>query len=416
MMMEVIIITLQFKHILSVVVHMTSNQLIETLMLKLEGCFFVDDEIVNQKIYETLLDTNTFGKLTLAVKDKLATEAFNAIRRFDLLQPFLEDQAISEIMVNGTEAIFVERSGVLIKTEQAFETEERLLSVIHRIVSTVNRTVNTSSPIVDARLLDGSRVNVVLPPIAVDGPVLTIRKFTLDTLGFEEFCTADYITQEALDYLRQMVEAKNNIFISGGTGTGKTTFLNILSQLIHKSDRVITIEDSCELNLAHVQNWVRLETRNPNNEGQGQITIRQLIRTALRMRPDRIIVGEVRGPEALDMLQAMNTGHDGSMSTGHANSIEDALTRLEAMIYSDTQMPMETIRKMILSGLDVIIHLVRMRDGSRRIQEIAVLEECSEAIYTCNSVFNLREVGGENNKISWKLTRTISNLDDRMYT
>ncbi|MGI6050572.1 MAG: CpaF family protein, partial [Acetivibrionales bacterium] len=296
---------------------------------------------------------------------------FNQMRRNDVLEPLIKDPDITEIMVNGPDKIFVERNGVIEETEIVFESPERLDDLIQNMVARVNRSVNEANPVVDARLEDGSRVNVVLSPIALNGPLITIRKFPENPMTIEDLIRYESITPEVASFLEKLVKAKYNIFICGGTGSGKTSFLNALSSLIPKDERIITIEDSAELQLHSIKNIARMETRNANTEGKGEIGINALIKTSLRMRPERVIVGEVRGKEALDMLQAMNTGHDGSMSTGHANSTRDMLSRLETMVLMAAPIPLEAIKKQIASAIDIIIFLSRLRDHSRRVLEIS---------------------------------------------
>lgn len=303
---------------------------------------------------------------------------FYSLRGLDVLQPLLNDPEVTEIMVNRFDRIFIEKQGELQAYPMSFESSEKLEDIIQLIVGQVNRAVNEASPVVDARLLDGSRVNVVLPPLALDGPALTIRKFPEQPLQAADLLQMKTWDSEVQELLKQLVAAKYNIFISGGTGSGKTTLLSVLAQFIPQDERMITIEDSAELQLSHFPNLVRMETRNANTEGKGEVPIRQLIRTALRMRPSRIIVGEVRGAEALDMLQAMNTGHDGSLSTGHSNSAHDMLSRLETMVMSTAAFPLEVVRQQIASAIDIIIHISRLRDRTRRIVEIAELDGCRE--------------------------------------
>lgn len=314
-------------------------------------------------------------RLGITIKDRirLQEQVFNSLRKMDILQELIEDEAVTEIMVNGPENIFYEKNGSLYRFSGSFSSEEKMHDIIQQIVGRHNRVVNQASPIVDTRLADGSRVNIVLTPISIDGSAISIRKFPKDPFTLEQLVEINSLTSEVADFLRLLVRAKYNIFISGGTGSGKTTFLNALSQSISPEERIITIEDSAELQLNSAMNLVRLETRNTNSEGVKAIPIRELIRTALRMRPDRIIVGECRGEEALDMLTAMNTGHDGSLSTGHANSCRDMLSRLETMVIMAKDLPIEAIRKQIASGVDIIIQLGRLRDKSRRVLEIAEL-------------------------------------------
>ncbi len=328
------------------------------------------DEEVEEIIEEVLLESNDLTTLTVRQRRNLQKEIFDSLRRLDILQAFVEDHNVTEIMINGKDRIFVEEDGRLRELEEHFESQEKLRDVIQQIVAGCNRVVNEASPIVDARLADGSRVNVVMDPVALGGPIVTIRRFPEHPFTMEGLLRNGSITQEAADFLKKLVRAKYNIFISGGTGSGKTTFLNVLSGFIPGDERIITIEDSAELQIQGIRNLVRLETRNSNVEGCGEITIRDLIRASLRMRPDRIVVGEVRGAEALDMLQCLNTGHDGSLSTGHANSSRDMLLRLENMVLMAVELPLAAIRQQIASGLDVIVHLGRLRDKSRKVLEI----------------------------------------------
>ncbi len=345
--------------------------------------------------------------LSISEKCTIVEAVFNSMRRLDVLQPLIDDKSVTEIMVNGPDSIFIERGGRTSRFDARFESSEKLEDVIQSIVAKVNRTVNEGSPIVDARLQDGSRVNVVLRPAALNGPIMTIRKFPESPMTMEQLTGYNSITAEAVDALGKMVRAKYNIFISGGTGSGKTTFLNALSNFIPSDERIITIEDSAELQIIGVENIVRMETRNANVEGRGQITIRDLIKTSLRMRPERIIIGEVRGPEALDMLQAMNTGHDGSLSTGHGNSTADMLSRLETMVLSGVAFPLEAIRKQIASAIDVIIHLSRLRDKSRRVMEITEVCGWGDGEIKTNPLFVFEEHGeDEHGMVSGCLART----------
>lgn len=329
-----------------------------------------DDFAVEQVIHHVMSGIARKYSLTNKERKQFCQEAFNALRRFDILQPLIEDPAITEIMINGYNKIFVEEEGHVHLLKEQFRSKEALEDIIQRMVSKVNRVVNESNPVVDARLEDGSRIHVVLPPLALNGPILTIRKFAKESITMEQLVTWGSISSGAADFLRILVEAKYNIFVCGGTGSGKTTFLNVLSNYIPKEERLITIEDSAELQIKSLENLVQLETRNANVEGKGQVKIRDLIKASLRMRPDRIVVGEVRGEEALDMLQAMNTGHDGSLSTGHANSCKDMLSRLETMVLTGAEIPLQAIRQQIASAIDIMVYLGRLRDGSRRVLEI----------------------------------------------
>lgn len=337
-----------------------------------------DDETLLARIDEELTYLGRAEHLSLQEKAACRKELFDSFRGMDVLQKALDDPSVSEIMVNGLEGIYLERGSEMLRWDRKFEDRETLEEVIQVMAASVNRLVNTSSPIADLHLPDGSRVNVVLPPAAPDGPVMTIRKFSRVPLTMARLVAGEALTQEAAAFLKEAVENGRNLFISGGTGSGKTTFLNALSEFIPPSERVITIEDSLELQLMGLPNLVRLETRNANLEGEGAISIRDLIRTALRMRPNRIIVGEVRGAEALDMLQAMNTGHKGSLSTGHANSARDMLARLETMVLMGGELPLAAVRSQIASALDLLVHLDRGRDGVRRvvsIEEVKGLEQ-----------------------------------------
>ena len=328
------------------------------------------DEEIQDLIDEMLIKESKEFPLTLAERGNLRKELFHAIRRLDVLQELIDDVHITEIMINGPDCIFIEKDGKLFRSDLRFDSTEKLQNVIQQIVADCNRVVNEASPIVDARLRNGARVNVVLDPVALNGPIVTIRRFPDKPIMMEDLISYGSITTEVSDWLGRLVRAKYNIFISGGTGSGKTTFLNALSYYIPKEERIITIEDSAELQIRDIPNIVRMETRNANVEGCREITIRDLIKTSLRMRPDRIIVGEVRGGEAFDMMQCLNTGHDGSMSTGHANSSKDMLSRLENMILMGMEIPLTAIRQQIASGIDIIVHLGRLRDGSRKILEI----------------------------------------------
>ncbi|MGN7456495.1 CpaF family protein [Paenibacillus pasadenensis] len=330
-----------------------------------------DDELM-RTVERTVDRWEGSVRLVSSERLRLVRQLFHSFRGLDVLEPLLKDDSITEIMINGHRQLFAERAGRVEPLREQFESRERLEDLIQAIVAQVNRVVNESSPIVDARLADGSRVHIVLPPASLSGPVVTIRKFPKRPLLMDGLVACGCLTEDAAGFLRTLVRAGFNIFISGGTGSGKTTFLNALSRSIPDEERVVTIEDSAELQL-QVPNLVRLETRNANTEGKGALPMRQLIRASLRMRPNRIIVGEVRGEEAADMLAAMNTGHDGSMSSGHANSAKDMLSRLETMVLAAAELPVAAIRQQILSAVDVIVHLSRMRDHSRKVLEISQL-------------------------------------------
>lgn len=334
------------------------------------GHDITDDELY-QVIDRCIYEASREKIISIRQKEELRSRLYNSIKKLDILQELLDDDEITEIMVNGTECIFYEKQGRIKKWNRQFESEEKLADIAQRIAAMSNRMVNEASPIVDTRLNDGSRVNIVLPPVAIDGPVITIRKFYDTPLTIERLIELGSITPEAACFLEKLVKSRYNIFISGGTGSGKTTFLNVLSDYIPSDERVITIEDSAELQLHNISNMVRLEARMANAEGGNAVSIRDLIKSSLRMRPDRIVVGEVRGAEALDMLQAMNTGHDGSLSTGHSNSPKDMLTRLETMVLMGMSMPVDAIRTQIASAIDIIVHLARQRDKSRKVVQIA---------------------------------------------
>lgn len=331
----------------------------------------LQDKQLMEHIERRILSEAKLSNLTAGDKRKWVRRLFDSFRGLDVLQPLVDDRTVTEIMINSHEEIFVEQDGFVSRLGVQFESREKLEDIIQTIVSGVNRVVNESSPIVDARLPNGSRVNIVLPPVALKGPTMTIRKFPERPMTMDDMVGRGSLSREAADFLQMMVKCKYNMFISGGTGSGKTTFLNALSQYIPSDERVITIEDSAELQIITVPNLVSLETRNANTEGKGEISVRDLIKSSLRMRPNRIVVGEVRGAEALDMLQAMNTGHDGSLSTGHANSTVDMISRLETMVLSGAELPIGVVRQQIASAVDLFVHLSRLRDRSRRVTEIS---------------------------------------------
>ena len=342
-----------------------AEQLHEEILAQMDLSKEASDEELLELIHRILEEKSKEEFIPLGEKAILGRELFNAFRKLDILQELIEDEEITEIMINGTQPIFIERNGRIYETDKKFLSKGKLEDVVQQMVAGCNRVVNEATPIVDARLEDGSRVNVVLPPVALNGPIVTIRKFPKSRITMETMIDTGSIGKEAAAMLIQAVKAKYNIFISGGTGSGKTTFLNVLSDFIPKEERIITIEDSAELQITGIPNLVRLEARNANVEGTGEINIRDLIRTALRMRPERIIVGEVRGEEALDMLQAFNTGHDGSISTGHANSPDDMMSRLSTMVLMGIKLPLEAVMRQIASGIDILVHLGRLRDKSR---------------------------------------------------
>lgn len=344
--------------------------------------------------------------IRLEEKKKLRHLVFNSIRKLDVLQDILDDEDITEIMVNGPGHIFIEKEGRLSETGLQFEPPERLYDIVQQMASAGNRIVNESNPILDARLEDGSRINIVLPPIAMDGPVITVRKFPKEALTMERLIQMGSMTEETADFLQKLVQAKYNIFISGGTGSGKTTFLNILSNFIPCTERVITIEDSAELQIQNVDNLVRLEARNANVEGKNGVSIRDLVRSALRMRPDRLIVGEIRDSAAIDLLTAMNTGHDGSLSTGHANSPADMLNRLETLVLMGLDIPLAAIRQQIASALDLVVHLGRLRDKSRKVLEISEVGGVEDGKIQLHTLFRFVEEGEKDGKVQGCLQST----------
>lgn len=367
------------------------QQLQETVRQRMDMSSELSDAQIGEIIDSVIMEKSREVYMSAVTKLTLRQELFNAIRRLDLLQELIDDKTVTEIMVNGADAIFYERDGRIYTWDRHFESREKLEDVIQQIVSRSNRQVNESIPIVDARLKDGSRVNVVLDPVALNGPILTIRKFPEKAITMEDLIRWESISQEAAEYLKVLVKAGYNIFISGATSTGKTTFLNVLADYIPKTERVITIEDSAELQIHGIENLVRMEVRQADGDGVSNVTLRDLIRTSLRMRPDRIIVGEVRGEEALDMIQSMNTGHDGSLSTGHANSPQDMLSRLETMALFASDIPIQAIRKQIASSIDIIVQLERLRDRSRRVTAITEVLDCTEDAYILNPIFEFHE-------------------------
>ena len=388
-----------------------NNDQLKTLISKA-----LDDKIEGARTGRT----EAFPELSaMNYKEKLIiiVGVFESIRGLGVLWGLLSDPDVTEVMINGYKDIYVERNGTLYKFDSQFESRRELEIIITKFVSRAGRAVNESEPIVDFRLEDGSRVNVVMPPVALNGPIVTIRRFPKEAMTAEKLIAFGSITKDVAEVLKLLVTAKYNIFISGGTGSGKTTFLNALSNFIPKDERIITIEDSAELQIKNIDNLVRLETRNAGADGKGAITIRDLIKSALRMRPERIVVGEVRGAEALDMLQAMNTGHDGSLSTGHANSTFDILSRLETMVLQGADgLPLEAIRQQIASAIDIIIHLSRLRDKSRRTMEIVevVGYDGKNRQITLNSLYEFHETkNSTKNKVVGQLTRTSNPMKNK---
>lgn len=376
-----------------------AEQLHARILEELDLTREVEDEELTKIIHQVLKEAGEREYISLSERTLLGKELFNAFRKLDLLQEFLEDEEITEIMINGTQNIFYEKDGRLYQSEKRFLSKEKLEDVIQQIVAGSNRLVNEASPIVDARLSDGSRVNVILAPVALNGPIVTIRKFPKEAVTMKQLIKWNSVSKEVAGILAIYVAAGYNIFISGGTGSGKTTFLNALSQYIPKDERIITIEDNAELKILGVANLVSLEARNANAEGTGEITIRDLIKSALRMRPTRIIVGEVRSAEAIDMLQALNTGHDGSLSTGHANSPKDMLSRLETMVLMGMELPLPAIRRQIASGVDLIVHLGRLRDKSRKVLEVTEILDYQDGEILLQPLYRFKETGEHNGKI-----------------
>lgn len=369
----------------------TINKIRSSLISRFDFTRDLSNEEIYSLIDNEIIETGRHQFISLTQKEQLRRILFNSIRGYDILQELIDDHEITEIMINGYNNIFIEKDGSLIKSDFHFSSPEKLQDVIQQIVSNVNRRVNEASPIADARLYDGSRVNIVLNPIALNGPAVTIRKFSESPMTIQNLIDFHSITIEAADYLKQLVLSGYNIFVCGGTGSGKTTFLNALSNFIPVTERVITIEDSAELQISNIPNLVRLEARQANTEGKNEITIRDLIRSALRMRPDRLLVGEIRGAEALDMLTAFNTGHDGSMSTGHGNSPKDMLRRMETMVLMGVDMPVSAIKGQIASALDIMIYLGRLRDHSRRVLEITEIADYKNDEIILNPLFVFHE-------------------------
>jgi pilus assembly protein CpaF len=390
------------------------KEMIDILRQEIDLSKSIPTEELLQLIEDKVFEFSNKHYLTASEKQAYIERIFNSFRGLDILQPLIDDKTVTEIMINSHTEIFIERNGQVTKHPGSFESQERLENIIQSIVGRVNRLVNESTPIVDARLKDGSRVNVVLPPVALKGPTMTIRKFPEKPFMMEDLVRIGAISEEVSELLLKLVKAKYNIFIGGGTGSGKTTFLNALSNFIPNDERIITIEDSAELQIHSVPNLVSLETRNANTEGKGEISIRDLIKSSLRMRPNRIIVGEVRGAEALDMLQAMNTGHDGSLSTGHANSTKDMLSRLETMVLSGAPLPIEVIRKQISSALDIMVHLTRLRDRTRRVVEITEVLGVFDGEIKLNSLYEFVEEGElEDGRVLGGLRKTENKLESQ---
>ncbi len=366
---------MEFEHIRKLVVE------------KINAEATISDDELKSLIVDVVSQYYAGKKVSVNKRFEISKSIFDSIRGLDVLQKLIEDESITEIMINGPNNIFIEKDGKIVKSNERFTSKEKLTDIIQIIVAKANRRVNDVTPIVDTRLPGGDRVNVVLDPIAINGPVVTIRKFLNNAIDMDYLLSIGSITKEAALFLKKLVVSGYNIFVSGSTGSGKTTFLNILSNYIPREERIITIEDSAELKILNNDNLVSLEVRQANTEGKNEITIRDLIKSSLRMRPDRIIVGEIRGAEALDMLQAMNTGHDGSLSTGHANSPADMLTRIETMVLMGADIPLAAVKSQIASAIDIIVHLGRMKDKSRKVLEIDEIEGMKDGEIVINPLF-----------------------------
>ena len=378
-------------------------------MNEIDLSYDVSDLEIRELIRNKIIEKSKMIPLSLQERVSIETHVFNSLRKLDVLEDLLSDEEITEIMINGPDNIFIEKCGKVIHSSEHFSSEEKLNDIIQSIVANSNKIVNESNPIVDTRLEDGSRVNIVLKPAAVDYPILSIRKFPKEQMTMERLKGFGSISEEQIDFLKKLVESGYNIFVSGGTGSGKTSFLNALGEFIPSDERVITIEDSAELQLKNVENLVRLEARNANIEGKNEISIRDLLKSSLRMRPDRIVVGECRGAEALEMLQAFNTGHDGSLSTGHSNSCKDMLSRLETMVLMGAEIPLPAIRQQIASGIDIIVQLGRLRDKSRKLLEISEVEGLEDGEIKLNPLYKFKELDEEKGRIigEWEKVGTL---------
>ncbi len=391
------------------------EQLRQKILTKLDLTRDTGDEELEELIYREVGSYSRSQGLSLRQREQFQREIYHSLRKLDALQELIDDPAVTEIMVNGPEAIFFEKAGRVHKWDRKFYSKEKLEDVIQQIVAAGNKIVNEANPIVDTRLQDGSRVNIVLSPVAIDGSAITIRKFPEHPMRMNQLVQLGAVSQEVVDFLKQLVQAGYNIFISGGTGAGKTTFLNALSEFIPEQERLITIEDSAELQIQTVENLIRLETRSANLEGKGEITLRDLIKSSLRMRPERIVVGEVRGAETLDMLQAMNTGHDGSISTGHANSSLDMLKRLETMVLMGMDLPIQAIRGQIASGIQILIHLGRLRDCTRKVLNVDEIDGMKDGEILTHSIYRFTETRQEEEegKVAgiWEKTGVLQNTD-----
>lgn len=393
---------------------MLKQEIIEEVRSRIDLTKDIEDEEILDMVDELLLQKGKENFLSLREKKCLRQDIFNSIRRLDILQELIEDNQITEIMINGYNNIFIEKSGRVYPIEKQFDSEKKLEDIVQQIVAKTNRIVNEANPIVDTRLMDGSRVHIVLPPVSLTGPVITIRKFPHKPITMEHLIQIGSITREAADFLKNLVQAGYNIFISGGTGSGKTTFLNVLSNYIPSDERVITIEDSAELQIKNIPNLVSLEVRNANVEGKNEVSIRQLIKASLRMRPSRIILGEVRDGAALDLLQAMNSGHDGSLSTGHANSTGDMLQRLETLVLMGADIPLMAVRQQVASAIDILIHLGRLRDKSRKVLEITEIRSIVKGEIQLNRLYSFMETGeDEKGRVLGALKATGALLEHR---
>ncbi len=391
-------------------VELMRNRIRESVIEVLPPGEQLEDDALYEVIDEQIERMTLERYIRLDEKRLIRHEVFNSLRRMDVLQDILDDEDVTEIMVNGPDHIFIEKDGRMKETGLRFEGQARLEDITQQIASSGNRIVNESHPILDARLADGSRVNIVVPPVAIEGPVITIRKFPKEAMTMQKLIEIGAVTDEVSGFLKKLVEARYNIFISGGTGAGKTTFLNILSNFIPQTERVITIEDSAELQIQNVDNLVRLEARNANVEGKNEVTIRDLVKSALRMRPDRIIVGEIRDAAAIDLLTAMNTGHDGSLSTGHANSPADMLNRMETLVLMGLDIPLAAIRQQIASGIDILVHLGRLRDKSRKVLQVDEVGEVIDGKIELYPLYEYEEEGEEDGRVKGSLKKTKNKL------
>ncbi len=389
------------------------TQIRESVLDKIDLSRDMQDEEILALIKEEIIFISKDRVISIPERLSIQREVFNSLRKLDILQELLEEEEITEIMINGANNIFVEKAGEISKVSKCFSSEEKLSDVIQQIVSRNNKLVNESSPIVDTRLPDGSRINIILPPVAVDHSILAIRRFPKEPITMDKLIRLKAISSELVEFLGSLVRAKYNIFISGGTGSGKTTFLNALTEFIPREERIITIEDSAELQIQGIENLVRLEARSANLEGKLAIPIRDLVKAALRQRPDRIIVGECRGEEALEMLQACNTGHDGSLSTGHANSSRDMLGRLETMVLmSGIKLPIEAVRQQIASGIDILVHLGRLRDKSRKLLEVSEVLGIKNGEIELNTLYELEH--GSKGEVVWQRRNSLTHTEKRL--